>query len=114
MSEFGIADFKDFRGLDIRVGEIISANDLENARNPAYVLQIDFGAEIGVLKSSAQITSLYKKSEVVGKQVVAVVNFEPKQIESVMSECLVLGAMQEHGVVLLTPDQRVEKGSKIG
>jgi tRNA-binding protein len=114
MGEFGIADFKDFRGLDIRVGEIISASDLENARNPAYVLQIDFGAEIGVLKSSAQITSLYKKSEVVGKQVVAVVNFEPKQIGSVMSECLVLGAMQEHGVVLLTPDQRVEKGSKIG
>jgi tRNA-binding protein len=105
--------FEDFTKVDLRVGTIIEVNDFPKARNPAYQLTIDFGA-LGVKKSSAQITSLYKKEDLLNKQIVAVVNFPSKQIADFKSECLILGAV--HGskdVILLNPDERVENGSTV-
>jgi tRNA-binding protein len=87
--------------------------DFPEARNPAYKLRIDFGSELGILKSSAQITALYTKEELVGKQVIAVVNFPKKQIGPFMSECLVLGAVNGKDVTLLEPGLRVENGLRI-
>lgn len=105
--------FEDFQKLDIRTGTILEVNDFPEARKAAYKLSIDFG-EIGTLKSSAQITDLYSKEELVNRQVIAVVNFEPKQIGPFMSECLVLGVYsEEDNVVLLSADQKVQNGSKI-
>lgn len=99
---------------DIRVGTIIEVQDLPNARKPAYVLWIDFGEELGVRKSSAQLTSNYVPSFLKGKQIIAVVNMPAKQIGNLMSECLVLGVHDNKvGVVLLQPEQRCENGSKI-
>ena len=103
-----MATFDDFMKLDIRVGTIISAKVFEKARKPAYQLEVDFGDEIGVKKSSAQITDHYTTEELVGKQVLAVVNFPPRQIANFMSEVLVLGTYSEGGVVLITPDQAVK------
>lgn len=104
----------DFEKVDIRVGTIITATDFPNARQPAYQLTIDFG-ELGVKKSSAQITKLYNRESLTGMQVVAVVNFPPKQIANFFSECLVLGVYNENKeVVLLEPNVQVENGSKIG
>ena len=103
-----------FQELDIRVGTIIQAEPFEKARNPAYILQIDFGAELGVKKSSAQITEHYKPSDLIGVQVLAVVNFPPKQIAHIMSECLVLGIYSDSGVVLITPDKKVKNGEVLG
>lgn len=97
----------------MRVGTIIETSDFPEARNPAYKLQIDFGEEIGVRKSSAQITTLYSKDEILGKQVVAVVNFPKKQIGPFMSECLVLGAVNGNDVTLLEPNREVTNGSRI-
>lgn len=99
----------------MRVGTIIEANDFPEARKPAYQLTIDFGAEIGIRKSSAQITKRYNKEDLAGRQIVAVVNFPKKQIGKFMSECLVLGAVgQEGDVILLAPDFKVENGLRIG
>ncbi|MBD5554416.1 MAG: tRNA-binding protein [Roseburia sp.] len=109
-----MATFDDFMRLDIRVGTIIDAKVFEKARKPAYQLQVDFGEEIGVKKSSAQITDHYKPEELVGKQVLAVVNFQPRQIANFMSEVLVLGTYSEDGVVLITPDKVVKNGDKLG
>jgi tRNA-binding protein len=95
------------------VGTIIEVNDFPEARNPSYQLLIDFGDEIGQRKTSAQITSLYKKEELLGKQVVAVVNFPKKQIANFMSECLVLGAVEEKNVTLLQPGKQVQNGLRI-
>lgn len=86
----------------------------EKAKKPAYQLQIDFGNEIGVKKTSAQITNHYKPEELINKQILAVVNFPPKQIANFMSEVLVLGTYSEGGVVLITPDKKVKNGDKLG
>ncbi len=109
-----MATFDDFLKLDIRVGTIIAAKPFEKARKPAYQLQIDFGEALGVRKSSAQITDHYQAGNLVGKQVLAVVNFPPRQIADFMSEVLVLGTYSEGGVVLITPDQAVKNGDKLG
>lgn len=109
-----MALFEDFAKLDIRVGTIVSANAFEKAKRPAYQLKIDFGEEIGIKKSSAQITECYRFEDLVGKQVLAVVNFPPRQIADFMSEVLVLGTYSEQGVVLVTPDFHVKNGDKLG
>lgn len=109
-----MALFEDFAKLDIRVGTIVSANAFEKAKRPAYKLKIDFGEEIGIKKSSAQITECYRSGDLVGKQVLAVVNFPPRQIADFMSEVLVLGTYSEQGVVLVTPDFHVQNGDKLG
>jgi tRNA-binding protein len=98
----------------LRVGRIIAAELFVEARKPAYVLQVDFGGEIGIKKSSAQITHRYTPESLIGKQVIAVVNFPKKQIGPLMSECLVTGFYNEAGeVVLCVPDQEVPLGSKL-
>lgn len=105
--------WSDFEKVEMRVGTIIEANNFPEARNPSYQLLIDFGSEIGQRKTSAQITSLYKEEELIGKQVVAVVNFPKKQIANFMSECLVLGAVEGKNVTLLQTDKDVENGLRI-
>jgi len=109
-----IVDYSNFASLDIRVGVIERAEVFEKARKPAYKLWIDFGAEIGQLKSSAQITDFYKPDELIGRQVVAVVNFGDKQIADFKSQCLVLGVYTPEGVALLSIDKKVENGARIG
>jgi tRNA-binding protein len=104
----------DFEKIDMRVGTIIDAQIFEGAKKPAYQIQIDFGGEIGIKKSSAQLTVLYQASELIGKQIVAVVNFPKKQIGNFMSECLVLGAVDGNGAVhLLTTDIECANGLSI-
>ena len=106
--------FDDFLAVDIRVGTIIIAEDFPEARKPAYKLQIDFGDEIGVKKSSAQITDHYSTDDLIGRQVIAVVNFPPRQIGPVRSEVLTLGLSDEGGrIVLLAPDQKVPNGQRM-
>jgi tRNA-binding protein len=109
-----MATFDDFMKLDIRVGTIIEAKVFEKAKRPAYQLKVDLGDEIGIKKSSAQITEVYKPDDLIGKQVLAVVNFPPRQIADFMSEILVLGTYSEGGVVLITPDKQVLNGDKLG
>ena len=108
------ATFDDFMKLDIRVGTIVEARPFEKARKPAYQLRVDLGEEIVVKKSSAQITGHYKPEELIGKQVLAVVNFPPRQIADFMSEVLVLGTYSDGGVVLIAPDRKVKNGDKLG
>lgn len=108
-----LATWNDFQKLDIRVGRVVDVQDFPEARKPAYKLTIDFGP-LGLKRSSAQITDRYTKEDLMNRLVVAVVNFPPKQIATFMSEVLVLGAMEESGVVLLRPDHDVELGTKIG
>lgn len=109
-----MAEFSDFLKLDIRVGTIIEAEVFEKAKKPAYQLKVDFGDEIGIKKSSAQITKQYKCEDLIGKQVLGVVNFPPRQIADFMSEVLVLGTYSDNGVVLITPDKQVQNGDKLG
>lgn len=107
--------WEDFEKTEMRVGTIVDVNDFPEARKPAYQLTIDFGSEIGIRKSSAQITKRYKKEDLLSRQIVAVVNFPKKQIGKFMSECLVLGAVGNEGdVILLSPDFNVENGLRIG
>lgn len=107
-------DWHDFQKVQLCVGTVIDVDDFPEARNPAYILKIDFGDALGIKKSSAQITDLYTKENLIGKQVVAVVNFPPKQIGPIMSECLVTGFHQDNGaVVLLTPDDKVPNGARL-
>ena len=106
--------WEDFEKVEIRVGTILSADDFPAARKPAYQLSIDFG-KMGIKKSSAQITSLYSKEELINKQVIAVVNFPVKQVANFFSECLVLGVYNEHNeVVLLQPTKAVSNGCRVG
>lgn len=104
----------EFSKVELRVGRVVEVEPFPEARKPAYILQVDFGEEIGTKKSSAQITDLYKAEELIGKLVVAVVNFPKKQIGPLMSECLVTGFHNESGeVALCVPDASVPLGSKL-
>jgi len=104
----------DFEKIDIRAGTITEVTDFPKAKKPAYQITIDFG-ELGLKNSSAQITTIYTKEELIGKQVIAVVNFPPKQIANFFSECLVLGVYTDKKeVVLLQPERQVANGWKIG
>lgn len=106
--------FDDFLKVDIRVGTVVDVQDFPEARQPAFKLWVDFGGEIGTRKTSAQVTSLYEKQDLLGRQVAAVVNFPPKQIGKFMSEILVLGFPSEDGeVVLIGPDRTVPKGGRL-
>jgi tRNA-binding protein len=106
--------WQDFEKIDIRAGTILEVSDFPQATKAAYKLTIDFG-ELGIKRSSAQITDFYEKQELIGKQVVAIVNFPPKQIANFFSECLVLGVYTDKKeVVLLTPDRKIDNGLKIG
>lgn len=105
----------EFEKVEMRVGTILEANDFPEAQKPAYRLTIDFGSEIGIRKTSAQITKRYQKGDLLNRQIVAIVNFPKKQIGKFMSECLVLGAMGEEGdVILLAPDFKMQNGLRIG
>ncbi len=104
--------FKSFKDLDIRVGTIIHAELFKEAINPSYKLKIDFG-ELGILKSSAQITKNYNTEMLIGFQIIAIVNFPKKQIANYMSECLVLGAVEGESVILITPENKIANGLKI-
>ena len=107
-------EWLDFEKIDLRAGTILEVNDFPQAKKPAFQLTIDFG-DAGIRKSSAQITDFYDKQELIGKQVVAVLNFPPKQVANFFSECLVLGVYTDKKeVVLLTPDKKVSNGWKIG
>ena len=106
--------WKDFEKVDIRIGTIVEVEDFPKARNPAFILHVDFGIEIGLKKSSSQITDLYTKDQLQGKQVMAVINFEPKQVGPIMSECLVLGFYRpDNSVVLATNDLPINNGSRL-
>lgn len=107
-------DFESFLKIDIRTGTIVSCEDFPEARKPAYKLLIDFGDEIGIKKSSAQITDLYEKDDLIGKQVAAVVNFPPRQIGPIRSEVLTLGFHNlDNHVVLFSPDHNTPNGSRL-
>lgn len=104
----------DFMRVDLRVGTIVAVEDFPEARRPAYKLQVDFGAELGIKKSSAQITALYERDSLIGKQVLAVINFPPKQIGPVRSECLVTGFHNADGDIVLTmPTAKVPNGARL-
>ena len=106
-------EYSDFEKIDIRTGTIIVVNDFPGAKKPAYQFTIDFG-ELGMKMSSAQITTHYKKEELIGRQIIAVVNFPVKQISNFFSECLVLGSIQQDGTVLLLhPEQKVLNGIQV-
>jgi tRNA-binding protein len=107
--------WSEFERVEMRVGTILEVNDFPEARKPAFQLTIDFGSVIGIRKTSAQITKRYTKEVLIGRQIVAVVNFPKKQIGKFMSECLVLGAVGEEGdVILLAPDFKIKNGLRIG
>ena len=109
-----MATFEEFQRIDMRVGRVLSVSDFPEARNPAWKLEIDFGPEVGVKRSSAQITH-YTREELEGRLVIGVVNFPPRRIATFDSEVLVMGALDpEKGVVLLRPDEDVEPGDRIG
>ncbi|WP_426096152.1 tRNA-binding protein [Flavobacterium sp. DSR2-3-3] len=107
--------WNEFERVEMRVGTILEVNDFPEARKPAYQLTIDFGSEIGIRKTSAQITKRYQKEELLNRQIVAIVNFPKKQIGKFMSECLILGAVGADGdVILLAPDYKIQNGLRIG
>jgi tRNA-binding protein len=107
-----IITFEDFTKVDLRIGTIIEVSDFINAHKLAYQLTIDFG-DLGIMKSSAQITTQYKKEELLKKQIVAVINFPKKQIANFMSDCLVMGAVKENDVFLLHPETKVRNGAQV-
>ncbi|KAB1153185.1 tRNA-binding protein [Tenacibaculum aiptasiae] len=106
--------WNDFTKVEMRIGTIISAEEFKEVKNPAYKMQIDFG-EFGVKKTSAQITKLYTPEELIGNQIIAVVNFPKKQIANMMSECLVLGGIGDNKeVTLIAPERNIKNGTRIG
>ena len=106
--------WQDFEKVELRIGTIVEVDDFPEAKNPSYKLKIDFGEALGIKQSSAQITKLYQKEELIGKQVIAVTNFPPKQIANFMSECLVTGFVLDDGeVVLAQPERKVPNGKKL-
>ncbi|MCA0132328.1 tRNA-binding protein [Winogradskyella alexanderae] len=107
-----IITFEDFTKIDLRVGTIIETKDFPEAKTPAYKLTIDFGP-LGIKKSSAQITTIYKKGDLLNKQIIAIVNFPKKQIANFMSECLVMGAVKANDVYLLHPETKVKNGTQV-
>jgi len=107
-----IITFEDFTKVDLRIGTIVEVNDFPNAHKPAYQLTINFG-DLGIRKSSAQITTQYKSEELLNRQIVAVVNFPIKQIANFMSECLVVGAVKDNDVFLLHPETKVKNGVQV-
>ena len=108
-----IISFEDFTKVDIRIGTIIEVNDFPKARQPAYQLKIDFG-ELGIKNSSAQITDLYTKEDLLNRQITAIVNFKPKQIANFISECLVLGVANANGeIVLLKASNNIKNGEQV-
>lgn len=108
-------NWNDFEKVELRVGRIIEAKDFPEARKPAYILSVDFGDEIGIKRSSAQITHLYTKEDLIGKQIIGVVNFPTKQIGPFMSECLITGFTQKDGsVILAVPEREAALGDKLG
>ncbi|MDG3583373.1 MULTISPECIES: tRNA-binding protein [Galbibacter] len=110
-----LLSWNDFLKVDMRVGTVMEVHDFPEARNPAYKLIIDFGKEIGIRKTSAQITKRYKKEDLIGRQIIGVVNFPKKQIANFMSECLVIGAVdKDNDITLLNPDFKIENGLRIG
>ena len=109
-----IIEWNDFAQVELRVGEIVQVQAFPEARRPAWKLVVDFGPEIGTRKSSAQLTALYEPDDLIGRQVVAVINFAPKQIGPFMSECLVTGFADSNGdIVLCVPERPVPLGSKL-
>ena len=109
-----LIEWSEFQKVELRIGTIVTVDDFPEARKPAYILHVDFGDKIGIKKSSAQITDIYNKDQLIGKQVMAVVNFPAKQIGPIMSECLVTGFPREDGaIVLATPDLNVPNGTKL-
>ena len=110
-----VISWSDFEKVEIRCGTVIEVKDFPKARKPSYQFLIDFGTEIGIKRSSAQVTQFYKKEDGLNKQVIAVVNFPPKQIADFFSECLVLGVYDENNhVILLQPEREVKNGQRIG
>jgi tRNA-binding protein len=108
-------NWPDFEKIEIRAGTIVEVNEFPEARKPAYKLKIDFGTEIGMRQSSAQITDLYNTEDLLGRQVICVINFSPRQIGPFVSECLVTGLYREDGsVVLAVPDSKVQDGARLG
>ena len=109
-----MATFDDFMKLDIRVGEVLRAEVFQKAKKPAYKLWVDLGPELGIRQSSAQITACYRPEDLVGRQVLAVVNFPPRQVANFISEILVLGLYSQEGVVLIVPERPVKNGDRLG
>ena len=110
-----VISWADFEKIDIRSGTIIDVKDFPKAKKPSYQIWIDFGAELGIKKSSAQVTQYYQKEDILNRQVIAVINFPPKQIADFFSECLVLGVYDENNhVILLQPERAVKNGQRIG
>ena len=110
-----VISWSDFEKVEIRCGTVTDVKDFPKARKPSYQLWIDFGAELGIKKSSAQVTQFYRKEDLLNKQVIAVVNFPTKQIADFFSECLVLGVYDENNhVILLQPERTVKNGQRIG
>jgi tRNA-binding protein len=106
--------WREFEKVELRVGRVVAAEPFPQARKPAYILHVDFGSELGIKKSSAQITAVYRPEELIGRLVVGVINFPPKQIGPIMSECLVTGFHNARGeVVLCVPDRDVPLGAKL-
>jgi len=110
----GYIQWKDFENVELRVGKILNVYEFPEAKKPAYILEVDFGEEIGIKKSSAQITDLYSTDDLKGKLVIGVTNFPAKQIGPIKSECLITGFYRDDGVVLAVPDKDVPLGSKLG
>lgn len=104
---------EDFDRIEMRVGTVVDVKNNKKSRNPAYVVTIDFGDELGLRKSSAQITELYKPEELIGRQIICCVNLTPMRIGSVNSEVRILGTESEQGVVLLMPAERVKNGDRV-
>ncbi len=114
MNESGIITWQEFEKVDLRAGTITSVDVFPEARKPAYIVTVDFGSDIGAKRTSAQITANYSREDLMGRQIIGVVNFPPKQIGPMMSECLIVGFYREDkSLILAVPDQNVPNGAKL-